>query len=104
MPTGNKCNPQRIWQQCHVCDYKIGIVQNTLTAAIDLTKNCLDTISSNIQNIKENNKNLPKTLNGPQSSISNKTYQSINAVNWGLNQLTRNVLHYGDFVWFFQGV
>ena len=47
---------------------------NILTGAIDLLRNCLDAISSNIQNIKENNNNLPKPLNGPKSSISDKTY------------------------------
>ena len=41
-----------------------------------LTRNCLDAISSNIQNIKENN-NLPKTFNGPEGSISDKIYQSM---------------------------
>ena len=43
---------------------KLGQCQlNTLTGATDLTRNCLDAKSSNIQNIKENNINLPKTLN-----------------------------------------
>ena len=40
-----------------------------LTEAVDLTRNCLDMISANIQNIKKNNSNVPKTMNGPEGSI-----------------------------------
>ena len=42
---------------------------NTLTEAIDLTRNCLNA-TSNIQNTKENNDNFSKTLNVPEGSIS----------------------------------
>ena len=68
----------------------------TPTGAIDLTRNYLDVILSDIQNIKENNNNTPKTLNGPEGSISDKICQSIKLLNCGLNQLRCNVLHYGD--------
>ena len=68
----------------------------TPTGAIDLTRNYLDVILSDIQNIKENNNNTPKTLNGPEGSISDKICQSIRLLNCGLNQLRCNVLHYGD--------
>ena len=48
-------------------------------------------MSSNIQNIKENN-NIYQKQNGAEGGISDKTYQPIKIHDWGLNQL-----HYGDF-------
>ena len=69
---------------------------NTLKEVTYLYRNCLDAISSNMQNIKEISNNLPKTLNRPEVSISDKTYQSIKLLDWSLNQL-RNVSHNGDF-------
>ena len=41
-------------------------------------------MSSNIQNIKENN-NIYQKQNGAEGGISDKTYQPIKIHDWGLN-------------------
>ena len=47
-------------------------------------------ITSNIQNTKENNNNVPKTLNGSEGSIFDKKYQAIKLLDWGSNHLSCN--------------
>ena len=47
-------------------------------------------ITSNIQNTKENNNNVPKTLNGSEGSIFDKKYQPIQLLDWGSNHLSCN--------------
>ena len=47
-------------------------------------------ITSNIQNTKENNNNVPKTMNGSEGSIFDKKYQPIKLLDWGSNHLSCN--------------
>ena len=47
-------------------------------------------LESNLNSIKEANKNLPKVLNDPEGSISIKAYDSIKLLEWGLMQLQSN--------------
>ena len=54
-------------------------------------------MTSNMDSIKQNNKNLPNILNGPEGSISHKTYESIKLLEWGLTQLRTNLERYGKY-------
>ena len=55
-----------------------------LTEAVALTRECITLLESYVDSIKEKNENLPKVLNDPEGSISNKTYDSIKLLEWGL--------------------
>ena len=60
-------------------------VQN-LMEEVALTRECITVLESNVDNTKEKNENLPKVLNGPEGSISSKTYDSIKLLEWGWKQ------------------
>ena len=62
-----------------------------LQDAIVLVSECLDIMQNNTHQMNESHENLPKKLNGPEGSISAKTLDSIKILDWGLNQLERNM-------------
>ena len=58
-------------------------------------------ITSNIQNTKENNNNVPKTLNGSEGSIFDKKYQPIQLLDWGSNHLSCNAYVIVTLTWIY---
>ena len=68
-----------------------------LTEAVALKRECITVLESYVDSIKEENENLPKVLNGPEGSISNKTYDSIKLLEWGLIQLQSNLEDYEKY-------
>ena len=50
-----------------------------------------------MESIIEKNENLPKIINGPEGSISNKSYDSIKLLEWGLMQLQPNLEDYEKY-------
>ena len=62
-----------------------------LTEAVALKRECITVLESYVDSIKEENENLPKLLNGPEGSISNKTYDSIKLLEWSLMELQSNL-------------
>ena len=50
-----------------------------------------------MDNIKEKNRKFTKNLNGPEGSISNKTYDSIKLLEWGLMQLQSDLEDYEKY-------
>ena len=69
------------------------IVKN-VTETIALARWRITVLESNVGSIKKKNENLPKVLNGPECSISNKTYDSIKLLEWGLKIVKSMMLVY----------
>ena len=68
-----------------------------LTETVALTRKCITVLESYVDSIKGKNENLPKELNGPEVSISNKTYDSIKLLELGLMQLQLNLEDYEKY-------
>ena len=65
--------------------------------AVAFTREFTTVLESYVDSIKEKNENLPKVPNGPEGSISYKTYDSIKLLGWGLisyNQTLKMMLIY----------
>ena len=67
----------------------------SLNEAITLVSECLTVLKANIAHINSTHKNLPKKLNGPEGSISAKTFESIFMLETGLKQLKENLDLFG---------
>ena len=67
----------------------------SLNEAISLVNSCDEMLTQNIQMIRSTNPGFPKTLNGPEGSISANTVSSIKMLVWGLKRLKENCESHG---------
>ncbi len=68
---------------------------STIDEAIALVQQCNESLQRNVTTIRQSHKNLPKSLNGPEGSVSSKTLVSIGILDWGLRQMRDNVTQFG---------
>ena len=67
----------------------------TMDEAIALVTQCNNTLQENEEVIRQQHKNLPKSLNGPEGSIFAKTMKSILLLQWGLSRMKSNLDEFG---------
>ena len=72
-------------------------VPKTRKKIVALTRECIRVLESNVNSIKEKKGKFTKNLNNPEGSISNKSYDSIKLLEWGLMQLQSDLEDYEKY-------